>query len=76
MPSDLDERGALAELMASRSLYGQEPAHIAPFDYGLLKVARGKVKPKRPHSMLPPDARGLLSHFSSCIEKNSAELAA
>eukprot|EP00973_Karenia_brevis_P015789 2161587-Karenia_brevis.AAC.1 len=62
--------------MASRSLYGQEPSHIAPFDFDLLKVARGKVKPRQPHHLLPPEARGILSHYSNCIEKNSVELAA
>eukprot|EP00973_Karenia_brevis_P052252 7261738-Karenia_brevis.AAC.1 len=73
-PADLDERGALAELMASKSLYGQEPLHLAPYDLDLLKVARGKVLPRDPISMLPVEARGYLRHFDTQIEQSADEL--
>eukprot|EP00972_Heterocapsa_arctica_P097687 14414602-Heterocapsa_arctica.AAC.1 len=39
-PADMNEEGALAELLSSHDLYSQEPKHIAEYDYDKLKVVR------------------------------------
>ena len=61
--------------MASRSLYGQEPANIAKYDFDLLKVNKGAVKPRDPTGLLPPDAQAILKHFDTQIELTADELA-
>ena len=73
-PPDLDERRAFAELLASRSLYGQEPANLADYSFELLKVARGSVRPRRPDEHLPPDARGYIRRFQTAIEMSTEEI--
>ena len=74
-PDDLDEHRAIDELMASRSLYGQEPANIAHYRFEHLKVNRGSVLPRDPRPLLPADARGLLDHYDTQIELSAEHLA-
>ena len=71
---DLDESTALAELLAVKDLYAQEPRNLAEYQYEKLKVCRGQVRPKDAKSLLPPEAAGLLRHFVSCIERSSEEI--
>ena len=39
-PRDLDDDGALAELLAARDLYSQEPKNLAEYDITKLKICR------------------------------------
>ena len=73
-PKDLDESTALAELLAVKDLYAQEPRNLAEYQYEKLKVCRGQVRPKDAKSLLPLEAAGLLHHFASCIERSSEEI--
>ena len=73
-PPDLSCRRALRELLATRDLYGQEPHHLAEFDMSKLKIARGSVKPKSAHLLLPADAARYLHHSTTLIERDVASL--
>ena len=73
-PDGLDEKRAVTELLASRSLYGQEPCNLATFDFEKLKIARGNVRPRHPGALLPADAARFLAHFDTCIEKTTEEI--
>ena len=73
-PKHFDESTALAELLAVKDLYAQEPRNLAEYQYEKLKVCRGQVRPKDAKSLLPPEAAGLLHHFASCIERSSEEI--
>ena len=76
LPDDFDERRALRELLASKSLYGQVPENLAAYSFDLLKVGRGTVKPRHPGSLLPPDTAVFLRNFKHAIEKTPEEISA
>ena len=52
-PADLDEQRALKELLASKSLYGQEPANLASYQFDLITIARSGIRPRDPTELLP-----------------------
>ena len=74
-PLDLTPEKALTELLSVKSLYGSEPANIAPFCMERLKLARQHTSPRPPNAYLPAEARALLENFETLIEKSPDELA-
>ena len=73
-PKDLRPEEALKELLKSKSLYGEEPHHLAEYDFAKLRVVRGDVVPKDATTVLLPVASGFLRHFDSQIEKNTEQI--
>eukprot|EP00972_Heterocapsa_arctica_P062183 9166223-Heterocapsa_arctica.AAC.1 len=73
-PDDMNEEGALAELLSSHDLYTQEPKHLAEYDYEKLKVVRRAFQPLDAALRLPAEARALLDNFHVHIERSEAEM--
>ena len=71
---DMNEEGALAEVLSSRDLYPQDPKHIADYNFDKLKVVRRAFQPLGARARLPPDARALLEDFHVHIERTEAEM--
>ena len=67
-PDGMDPELALAELVSSKDLYGQEPKNLAPFSFEKLRVLKGDAKPKPATSLLPDWAADPLRHFDTLIE--------
>ena len=73
-PEDMNEEGALAEVLSSRDLYSQDPKHIADYNVDKLKVVRRAFQPLDARARLPPGARALLEDFHVRIERTEAEM--
>ncbi|CAK0791446.1 unnamed protein product [Prorocentrum cordatum] len=73
-PRDLDEDGALAELLASRDLYSQEPKNLAEYDISKLKICRSGTVAKDAKTLLPPETAGLIKHYKHCVERDAEQI--
>ncbi|CAK0858852.1 unnamed protein product [Prorocentrum cordatum] len=73
-PRDLDEDGALAELLASRDLYSQEPKNLAEYDISKLKICRSGTVAKDAKTLLPPETAGLIKHYRHCVERDAEQI--
>ena len=71
---DLDENSALRELLSVQDLYGQEPKHLASFNFDMIKIFKRKLKPRDARALCPPAALGYMTHFQTQIEKTEIEL--
>ncbi len=74
MPEDLDGPTALAEMVACKDLYQEEPANLAPYDYSKIKVLQSSLKPRDLKTMVPGFVQGILRRFDTMIEKSNSEL--
>ena len=74
-PKELDDSEALKALLKSRSLYGEEPQHLAQYNFDKLRVCRGDVVPKDAVRVLPEMASGFLRHHKTQIARSTEEIA-
>ena len=73
-PDDLDERRALAELLASKDFYSEVPHNLADYGPTKLRVSQGDVVPKDAVPLLPAGAAGYFRHFRTQIERSSEDI--
>ena len=73
-PDDLDEQGALAELLASKDFYSEVPHSLADYDPTTLRVSKGDVVPKDAVPLLPAEAAGYLRHSRKQIERSPEDI--
>lgn len=74
-PSDLDGVTALGEMATVQDLYHEEPANLAPYDVGKVKVLHSDLQPRNLQDMVPRFVKGILSRFDSMIERSASDLA-